>query len=158
MTLNVYEHWSAISPKCEPFRILTGHCLTVYWWIHNDLRYDAIRRPALLACKHTQRQRNTVKTSQKHNDQVGSCHYRYINWLSLIALYLCSHYEDNMAKLDETIKKNWTTFCWVWKHWHVTLCYKSDVSRLKLVSSNWHSVFCFTCSLFYVKTHIFKPY
>lgn len=38
MTLNVYEHWSAIAPKWEPFHILTGHCLTAYWWMHNHLQ------------------------------------------------------------------------------------------------------------------------
>lgn len=57
MTLNVYEHWSAISPTCEPFHILTGHCLTAHWWMHNDLQYDATGRHANAAHKnsiHTQ--------------------------------------------------------------------------------------------------------
>lgn len=40
MTFNVYEHWSATAPKWEPFHILTGHCLTVYWWMHNNLQYN----------------------------------------------------------------------------------------------------------------------
>lgn len=53
MTLNVYEHWSAIAPKWDPFHILTGHGLTAYWWMHNDLRYDATGRPARAAYKHT---------------------------------------------------------------------------------------------------------
>lgn len=52
MTLNVYEHWSVIAPKWEPFHILTGYCLTAYWWMHNDLQYDATGRPAHPAYKH----------------------------------------------------------------------------------------------------------
>lgn len=77
MTLNVYEHWSAIALKWEAFHILTGHCLTAYWWMHNNLQYDSDLHTLHI---NTCTRKHIFKHTQAHGHMqklISPCSYSY---------------------------------------------------------------------------------
>lgn len=96
MILNVYEHWSAISPTCEPFHILTGHCLTAHWWMHNDLQYDATGRPANAARRHTNTEEHKLTSHQMHRQQILVYLFRHLNYC--ICVKIIKEVENYRAK------------------------------------------------------------